>query len=243
MTVPYEELVAGYQRQQDYTRKTQALSGRASAADNWDALIEQAGDPESFASTIDAMIDLGRKAHGEDFFSERAPAKGDQSQGNPFSGINPSELTEDGKVLYEIALQSHARAVQAEKSNQELRSRVDDLVKRVEPLVQEVGEHRTLPQEAELIRQTFGVEVTPAQVADMKKRTGQTDAVAAFKVMNYDVVSKSAFMKGMNAGRKIPGAEVPPVGSSGRTYDPSDPNLTVEERIRLMQSGVMPATG
>jgi hypothetical protein len=84
-----------------------------------------------------------------------------------------------------------------------------------------------------------GIEATPEFIAKMK-HSGITDPVKAVEL--FAPMMRTSFAEGAKKADAAPKSPEVPIGQ-GKVYDDSDPNLTADDEIRLIQQGYQPASG
>lgn len=112
----------------------------------------------------------------------------------------------------------------------------------IKGFIQTQREEATLAQAANAATQTIkeqtGADVSASELADLVKRTGIKDPVAAWWSENGPKVARGAFKQGAQTA-----AKPAPAGGQSKTFDPFDMSLSDVEVLRMIDQGYTPVPG
>lgn len=180
--------------------------------------------PETAKDAIQALIDGANAIHG---------SKVDLSDLD-FGLLDPSTMTTREAKLYALATQQREAIRTLNNTLNRTKEDSKKAIEELKPMVEKAHVNEAISAAVQFISTEYGKQVTPAQIRTMMEQTGLDDPVKAYKAGAFDDVVKSA-PSGQQKPSSVPMAQV-----NDRTFDPRDPNLTVDEMIRLQQRGFTP---
>lgn len=263
LEVTREELLAGYSRQADYTRKTQELATKVEefetlqadtirGATAYEALNERYGSGVEGAAGV--LRDLARSAalsYAKDapaqaaelldavqdalieVYAERAPGLA-LEVGQGDIKIDPEKATETEVALSLRLRSTEARLARAERELQAMVEAGRDAIARTR--------EQTLSEKAvPVIAAKYGATVDANQLTQLMKTHGVEDPIKAF------LIERGSNPPAPVASEKSATPEVAPrsapAPSKALIYDPDDPALTADEELRLLRQGYKPSKG
>lgn len=206
-TVTLKELQDGYMRYSDYTKKTMALGEQAKELETARTFVENfkaaTQDPEGTKALIGQL-----QRHLETLGA---------SADDPVDGFEYSE----GESLLKRQLDAQTALTRR------LADEVKALRESALPEIESIKAEKRLSAAVSELRQTMGVETTPAQLRAYVESSGIDDPVKAYKVATYDEAVKGSYVSGHQTASKKP---LIPKGSA-RGVDFEDENLVSADEI------------
>lgn len=226
------------------------------------------GDPEELADTSDSEFDLGdgttlpvdevRSRLAQ--YEQEAPLR---EQGRAFTeilqtfwrdengareilaafhknaegayGLTPDDFLPEGGVSDDglrLQYQASQRAnTDLRKQIATMRSEFQSVLEEIRPEIDNIKAEEVAEAGRKEIRRLSGKDLSAKEIRRMMNETGSDDPVKAYKLATYD-------NRAAKASPKSP--PMPKTGSSGKTFDPQDPNLTTDRMIALMEDGWVP---